>query len=224
MTGPGNRCFEHSARGHRRTWRTIDGRGNLLATGPTPAAALSATAVPSWPLSVESEDGRRLTFADAVGAGGLRVQSLLSAPGGAIAGDVETLVRTTPAGFIDLPVERVALAAGVAAAGRVDPLWLARVDDRRAESRAAVAGRAEEVEAALHVTLLLAADRFDPDDDTDVDAHVASGARLWLMAGAVVSALSGADPDPFEAWGRLVACGWWPVGPSGGRLVLSASQ
>jgi hypothetical protein len=50
---------------------------------------------------------------------------------------------------------------------------------------------------------------------------VASGARLWLLTGAVVSALAGADPDPFRAWGALVAAGWWPVGPSGGRLVLS---
>jgi hypothetical protein len=79
------------------------------------------------------------------------------------------------------------------------------------------------MEAALHVAMLLATERLDPVDDTDVDAHVASGARLWLLTGAVVSALAGVDPDPFAAWARLVTAGWWPVGPSGDRLVVSAS-
>jgi transglutaminase-like putative cysteine protease len=68
------------------------------------------------------------------------------------------------------------------------------------------------------VALLAATGRLD----AGVDARVASGARLWLLAGAVASALAG-PPDPFHAWGRLVAAGWWPVGPSRGRLVMSAS-
>jgi hypothetical protein len=66
-----------------------------------------------------------------------------------------------------------------------------------------------------------ATERFDPAEDADVDAHVASGARLWLLTGAVASALSGGEPDPFGPWARLVRAGWWPVGPSDGRLVVS---
>ena len=56
-----------------------------------------------------------------------------------------------------------------------------------------------------------------------VAAHVASGARLWLLTGAVASALAAGDPDPFAPWARLVVGGWWPVGPSGGRLVVGAA-
>jgi len=137
--------------------------------------------------------------------------------------DVEALVRATPAGLVDLPVAVVDLREGVAAADRVDPAWLAAVDRRRAECRASVvaAGREEELETALHAVALLATEQLDPPDDADVDQHVASGARLWLLTGAVASALSGADPDPFASWAALVTAGWWPVGPSEGRLVVS---
>ena len=210
------------------TWHAVDGRGNALAAGrPSPAAALSAAAVPAWPLSVAADDGSRLDFAGAVGPGGHRVQALLDALSGHRSGadaDIDALARMIPAGDVDLPMVRVALAEGVVAADRVVPDWLAAVDWRRAGCRNAVAaaGRSAEMEAALHVVVLVATEKLDPRDDADVDAHVASGARLWLVAGAVVSALSGADPDPFGPWARLVAAGWWPVGPSDGRLVLSA--
>src|SRR5687768_15843049 len=137
--------------------------------------------------------------------------------------DVEHLAGATPAGTVALPLTVVALPDGVAAAGRVDRAWLGEVDRRRAGSRHALvaAGREPEMEAALQMTMVRATERFDPADDDDVDAHVASGARLWLLTGAVVSALTGVDPDPFEPWARLVTAGWWPVGPSDGRLVVS---
>jgi hypothetical protein len=133
---------------------------------------------------------------------------------------VKALARQTPAGPVDLPLVLVDLTAGVAAAAEVDPSWLAEVDRRRAAARAAVvaAGRQEELEAALHTVLLAATTPVD----AGIDARVASGACLWILAGAVASALAG-PPDPFHAWGRLVAAGWWPIGPSGGRLVVSTS-
>ena len=169
-----------------------------------------------------------MTFAEAVGPGGDRVQSLLDDLMGApaqAAVDVDSLAAMTPAGRVDLPQACVGLAEGVGASAQVDMQWLDAVDRRRTLSRQALAaaGRDEQMEAALHIAVLLATERLDPDNDADVDAHIASGARLWLVAGAVVSALGGADPDPFWAWGRLVAAGWWPVGPSEGRLVLSAA-
>ena len=210
------------------TWRAVDARGSDLAAGRrSPAAALSAAPEVAWPLTVVDQDGRRVTFAEALGPGGARVQELLDAlvRGAAEAGvDVDSLALMTPAGTVDLPLARVSLGEGVEAAGQVDGTWLAEVDRRRNGCRQALAAAArdEQMEAALHVAMLLATERLAPPDDADVDAHVASGARLWLVAGAVVSALSGADPDPFWAWGRLVAAGWWPVGPSDGRMVLSA--
>jgi hypothetical protein len=137
--------------------------------------------------------------------------------------DLERLARATPAATVTLPLAVVALPEGVAAAAQVDQAWLGEVDRRRAAARRAVvaAGRGAEMEAALEMAIVLATERFDPADDTDVDAHVASGARLWLLTGAVVSALTGVHPDPFASWARLVTAGWWPVGPSDGRLVVS---
>ena len=186
----------------------------------SPAAVLLATPVVSWPLAVVDDVGRPISFAGAVGPGGERVSELLDAltePGEV---DVEALARRTPAGPVALPLLCVDLAAGVEAAAGVDPSWLAEVDRRRAAARHDVVagGRGEQLEAALHVALLVATVQLG----AGVDAHVASGARLWLLAGAVASALRG-EPDPFQAWGRLVAAGWWPVGPSGGRLVVSAA-
>lgn len=83
------------------------------------------------------------------------------------------------------------------------------------------AGREVELEAALHVTMLLATDRLDPDDDEDIPAHVASGAQLWLLGGAVASCLFANGIDAFASWAELVARGWWPIGPSRGRLVVA---
>lgn len=175
----------------------------------SPAAILRASPVVTWPLA---------GFAAAVGPGGERVAALLDAltAGGDV--DVAALAPYTPAGRIDLPVACVDLAAGVEAAAAVDPSWLAEVDRRRGRARDDVvaAGREEHLEAALHVAMLVGT------RGVDGDARVASGARLWLLAGAVASALRG-QPDPFHAWGRLVVAGWWPVGPSGGRLVVSAA-
>jgi hypothetical protein len=120
----------------------------------------------------------------------------------------------------------VGLEAGVRAAAAVDPAWLAEVDAARAVARAtAVAtGRAAKLEAALRVALPRLSEILDPADDEDVDAHVASGARLWLLAGAVASEVAGSDPDPFAPWAALLVAGWWPVGPSGGRLVVSTAR
>jgi hypothetical protein len=191
---------------------------------------LRAAPVVTWPLDIVDDEGRPITFAAAVGPGGERVSDLLDALTGAddvgtlaplVAGSsIEVLARQTPAGRVDLPLVCVDLVAGVEAAAGVDPSWLAEVDRRRMAARAAVvaAGREDELEAALHVAMLVGTGRLD----AGVDARVASGARLWLLAGAVASALTG-PPDPFHAWGRLVAAGWWPVGPSRGRLVMSAS-
>jgi hypothetical protein len=135
----------------------------------------------------------------------------------------DVLTRQTPAGTVDLPVAVVGLAEAVRAADRVDPTWLAAVDRCRAAARRALvdAGREVELEEALRVAVPLATERFDPFDDQDVDAHVGSGAQLWLFTAAVASTLAHPAADPFGPWGRLVAGGWWPVGPSGGRLVLS---
>ncbi len=156
-----------------------------------------------------------------------RLASLVDAlvAGRALAGPpaLEALARATPAGAVDLPLAVVTLAEGVEATQRVDRAWLDALDRRRAAARTAVvaAGREQELEAALQVAMVVATERFDPADDADVDAHVASGACLWLVTGAVASAVAGTSPDPFRSWARLVAAGWWPVGPSGGRLVVS---
>ena len=156
----------------------------------------------------------------------MTLERLLEALDAAPAVDVERLARATPAATVTLPLAVVALPDGVAAAARVDRAWLDEIDRRRSASRHALvtAGREAEMEAALRTTIVRATERFDPADDTDVDAHVASGARLWLLTGAVVSALTGVDPDPFEPWARLVTAGWWPVGPSDGRLVVSEAS
>lgn len=219
------------------TWRAVDARGRDPRTGraprgrgwPSPATALAAVPVAVWPLQVVDDGGRYLTPARALAGGGDRVEAMLDA----LAGlgrppreplDVEALVRATPAGAVDLPLTTLSCAAAVEAAAHVDPVWLGQVDGRRAELRRAVvaAGRAAQLEAALHLTMLVATERLDPDDDEDVDSHIASGACLWLLAGAAASALAGAEPDPFAAWAALVAAGWWPVGPSGPSLVVSA--
>lgn len=213
------------------TWHAVDVNGRDLATGrtprppgrPSPTAALAAAPVAPWPLAVVSA-GRRVGVAEALGPGGDRVEELLARlVGQPVEVDGEALVRATPAGTLDLPVVMVDLPAGVGAAARVDLEWLAEIDRRRAAGRRAVvdAGREDALEAAVHLAVLVGTERLDPADDADVDAHVASGAQLWLLAGAVVSALSCAEPDPFAAWAALVVAGWWPVGPCDGRLVVT---
>lgn len=218
------------------TWHAVDRGGRDAATGrapvgaghPSPLAALRAVPVATWPLVAVAPDGAAVGVAEALGPSGSRVAALLDALADALADDSpaappEDLLRATPAGRLDLPPAVVGLREGADAAGRVDGAWLAAVDRRRSAAHRALvaAGRAGEAEAALHLAMLLATERFDPSDDADVDAHVASGARLWLLTGAVVSALAGTTPDPFAAWARLVVSGWWPIGPSGGRLVVS---
>lgn len=140
------------------------------------------------------------------------------------AGQVTGLARSTPAGELDLPVVLVDVPAAASAAAAVDRAWLAEVERRRDAARRALvhAGRAGELEVALAPVMTLAVERFDPADDTDVAAHMASGGRLWLLTGAVASALAaaGGGHDPFAAWARLVVAGWWPVGPVAGTLVV----
>ena len=143
-------------------WQAVDVDGNALGpVRPSPAAALRAAPVPTWPVFVMDPEGRRITFAEAIGEGGERVQELLDA------------------------LQRVAVApVGVEALDRQRTAWRDEV---------VAAGRAEDLEAALHVAMLVATERLDPADDTDVDAHAASGAQLWSLTGAVVAALAGAD-------------------------------
>lgn len=196
---------------------------------PTALAALAGAPVVRWPVAVLGADGTRLSFAQALGAGGERVQRLVDELAGAgSAGDldVEALARRTPAGAVDLPVAVVGMADASVEAGRVDGWWLDRADAVRAGLRrdAVAAGREAALEAAVHVAVLVATERLDPPEDGDVDAHVASGAQLWLVAGAVAAAVAGADPDPFAAWARLVSAGWWPVGPAGQRLVVGGRR
>ena len=215
-------------------WHAVDGDGRDLATGRpprspgwrSPAAALAAAPVAAWPLGAVDGMGGHTGLAAALGPGGDRVERLLAGLVEPAEVDVEALASATPAGTVALPIDVVGLRAGIAAEPELDRAWLAEVDRRRGSARAALvsAGRTEDLEAALHVAIVLATERFDPADDTDVDAHVASGARLWLLTGAVASALAGMEPDPFAAWARLVVGGWWPVGPCGGRLVVSRAQ
>jgi hypothetical protein len=226
----------------RVSWYAVDAAGMDLATGrtpqgtgwPSPAAALAAAPVAAWPVAVVDGCGHRRGFVAALGPGGERVGSLLTelTVGAPVdVGAVASGARLTPAGPVSLPLAIVPLAAGVQAAGGVDRDWLAAVDAARVAARDAVLadGRADALEAAVHVAALVATERLDPVDDpvaggdADADGHVASGAQLWLLTGAVASALSGRRPDPFAPWASLVAAGWWPVGPCRGRLVVSAT-
>ena len=168
-----------------------------------------------------------LDFARAVGPGGRRVSHLLdritsrSSPPADF--DLARLVRTTPAGWLGLPVDVVPMAAGLEAAEAVDPAWLATVERRRAAAGRAVVsdGRKSQLDAALNVAMLLATERLLVDRE-DLGAKVASGAQLWLLGGAVASALGRAvGDDPFWAWGEVLASGAWPIGPARGRLVVA---
>lgn len=217
-------------------WHAVDASGFDLASGAapkppgatSPAAALASAPEVIWPLQVVADDGRRVGLAEALGSGGAAVENLLGdlrrRPSGLPVDDVASHASATPAGPVGLPLAMVPLTEGVERSAMVDATWFEKVDRRRAAPRTALvaSGRGAELEAALHVTMLLATEILDPADDTDVEAHVASGAQLWLLAGAVAWALAGTGANPFGPWSELVAAGLWPIGPSGGQLVVSA--
>jgi hypothetical protein len=191
----------------------------------SPAAALAAAPVATWPVAVVGDDGRQVGVADALGRGGVRVAAVL----GRIAGhasppadlDLGRLAAATPGGAVIAPLVVVDQARAAQVAGTVDASWLTKVDRRRSQPRPllAGAGRATELEAALHLAMLLAT--LPVAEDAPPEARVASGARLWLLGGVVAWALLGDVGDPFAAWGELVSYGMWPVGPVGGRLVVA---
>jgi hypothetical protein len=201
---------------------------------PSPVEALASVPVATWPLTVVCEDGRRLDFADVVGTGGPSVGNLLAAllappalaplGDGETVGEVAALARSTPAGPLARPVSLVALGEAVRAAGSVPADWLAVVDARRAEGRRLVvgSGRDRELEAALRVTMLLAADTLSP-GGMPTEGRVASGAQLWLLAGAVAWAMAGSGDNPFGPWATLVVGRLWPVGPVGHALVVGTT-
>lgn len=218
-----------------RMWHAVDGSGRdpltaaspKLPGAPSPAAALAGAPVVTWPLHVVAQDGCRLGFADALGPGGASVERLLGRlgrrPTPTAATEMAVRATATPAGPVELPLAVVPLGEGVECSASVDPAWLNDVERRRSAPRGALldAGRGLDLEAALHVAMLLATEALDPADDADVHAHVASGAQLWLLGGAVVWALLDTGDNPFGPWAELVVAGLWPIGPSGGRLVVS---
>ena len=171
-----------------------------------------------------ADDGRRVDVAAALGTGGARVAELLARLATAAPPpptlDVTALARSTPAGPVHGEVVRVSLAEAVEATADVDPRWLAAVDERRSSPRhvLAAAGRDTDLEAALHLAMLLATAPVDESDGGM--SRVASGARLWLLGGAIAWALTGDAADPFASWADLVSFGLWPVGPVAGRLVV----
>ena len=192
---------------------------------PSPAGALAASPVVTWPVRLVADDGRTATLADALGEGGRRVEELLSAvvsrPPELDRGRLRSLAATTPAGTVDLPVAVVDLPHALEASAAVDRAWLAEVERERERPRALLIarGRSGELEAAVHAAMLLGTEHLGPVDD-DVAGRVASGALLWLLGGAVSWALAAPD-SPFDAWAELVVRRWWPLGPSGGRLALA---
>jgi len=117
----------------------------------------------------------------------------------------------------------VGLVEAVEATAAVDRAWLDAVDRCRVAPRHGLeaAGRGTELEAALHLAMLLATGAVA--DTVAVAARVASGARLWLLGGAIAWALTGDDTDPFACWADLVSYGLWPIGPVGGRLLVAVN-
>ena len=212
-------------------WHVVDADGRDPATGrppggrgaPSPAAALARVPVARWPLTLTA-GGATIAVADALGPGGARVELLLdrlgAAPPPPDAPALAALARATPAGPLDLPVAAVGLAAGVGAAGAVDRAWMDVVEARREAPRRVLAGRGRsaELEAALNLGMLIGTDALT--GTAGEAARMASGARLWLLAGAVAWALLAGPDDPFAAWGDLVSWGLWPIGPVDGRLVV----
>jgi len=218
------------------SWFAVDTSGCDLRTGapptgvgaPSPVEALAAVPIATWPLAAVSTDGRGVGLGEVLGDGGAAVEDLLwrllSGPAALHGGELERLARCTPAGPLTLPVSVVSLGEGVEAAGSVDGPWLAGVDARRGEARRLLqqSGRERGLEAALRVTMLLATDRL-PSGGTPSEVRVASGAQLWLLAGAVAWAMAGSGDNPFGPWAALVSAGYWPIGPVGRDLVVSAA-
>jgi hypothetical protein len=214
------------------TWRAVDAGGRDPATGRAPSypgapsapAALAAVPIATWPVVAVSSVGRTLALAEVLGPGGERVTELVDrlarrpAPPADL--PVLELARRTPAGTLDLPPAVVGLDDAVRLADEVDRAWMAAVEDGRSAPRAGLvaAGRGVELEAALNLAMLIGTHAVDG-DGMDLEARIASGARLWLLGGAVAWALAGGD-DPFTSWAELVSFGLWPVGPARGRLVL----
>lgn len=218
------------------TWRGVDADGRDPATGRAPSypgapsapAALAAVPIASWPVVAVSSGGRTLALAEALGPGGERVTELVdrlarqTAPPADL--PVFELARRTPAGTVDLPPTMVGLDDAVRLADEVDRAWMAAVEERRAAPRTELVarGRGVELEAALNLAMLIGTDAV-AGGGMDLEARVASGARLWLLGGAVAWALAGGD-DPFTPWAELVSFGLWPVGPARGRLVLHSPR
>ncbi|MGI8776223.1 MAG: hypothetical protein ACR2LJ_02265 [Acidimicrobiales bacterium] len=179
-----------------------------------------------WPLTIVADDGRRVDVATALGTGGARVAELLarlaaaSSPPEGI--DIAALAAATPAGPVADALALVGFAAAAEASADVDRDWLGEVDRCRSAPRAALeaAGRGTELEAALNLGMLLATGPVD--HTSDAEDRVASGARLWLLGGAIAWALTGDDADPFASWAELVSYGLWPVGPVAGRLIVGS--
>jgi hypothetical protein len=181
--------------------------------------------VATWPLATVNDDGRRADVAAALGTGGARVATLLGRiAGGATAPagvDIAGLAAATPVGPVTEALALVGVAEAVEATAAVDRAWLDAVERSRAAPRRGLeaAGRGIELEAALHLAMLLATGPVD--DSVAGVARVASGARLWLLGGAIAWALTGDAADPFACWADLVSYGLWPVGPVGGRLLVA---
>lgn len=224
------------------SWHTVDAQGNDLATGrppsdtgkTSPPAALLAAPVACWPVTVANGD-RRIGLAAALGLGGERVEQLIGAlvaePDRSLAAELAAepaelaaLAAASPAGPVNLPLAVVGLAAGAAASGLVDRSWMSGSELQWSDARRRLASqdRTVQMDAAVHVATLLVIERWRPLGD-EVDIRVATGALLWLLTGAVAWALASAPGDavdPFASWSRLLAAGFWPVGPSGEHLVV----
>lgn len=220
-----------------RSWYAVDVLGRDLATGrrPSPpgadsaATALATAPVSSWPMSAVADDETSCGVGEALGPGGSEVERILDElwlwrhRRGRLNPDVGGAARATPTGVVALPLALVSMRDAMDASAGLDRVWVAGVDALRSAPRRQLleTGRGAHLEAALHLTMLLGAEILDPDDDTDVAAHVTSGAQLWLLTAAVTWALAGTTPNPFSPWAELIASGLWPVGPCHGRLVVA---
>ncbi|MFC4049819.1 hypothetical protein ACFOY4_09015 [Actinomadura syzygii] len=103
---------------------------------------------------------------------------------------------------------------------RVAPSWLAALERRRHDARRRLhaTGRADRLELAEHVAMLVATPRLRPADPEDDDALAMSGAILWLLGTLVADALA---EDRADALAELIARGWWPVGPVDGAFLTA---
>ncbi|TYB47904.1 hypothetical protein [Actinomadura chibensis] len=156
-----------------------------------------------------------------LGPGGDRVAALLDGvsahvpPDGAHRRRSEELPET----LAGAPVRRVP-DVSAAVLDRVAPDWLASLERRRHDARRRLlgAGRADRLELAEHVAMLVATPRLRPADPGDADALALSGAVLWLVGTLVAGALA---DDRADALAELVTGGWWPVGPVDGAFLTA---